>query len=172
MCVGKHVLLAMRDIDENVSLRPGMLRCFYNVFLSCSSWTRLQVCVEPCGFCGLDGCIVQLTKKGNSNTSCKYHYKLEGTVYGMPAPVAVKCTKSAPCTNTWRFQGFPGRASLLSIHSSLQRRVFKLMGIDGILTENWRDEHRIPDTDGIEEMREDLKRARAESSVAGRVWKR
>ena len=35
---------------------------------------RLQVSVDPCGFCGMDGCIVQLTKKGNSNTiacSCK-----------------------------------------------------------------------------------------------------
>ena len=31
-----------------------------------------------------------------------------------------------------------------------------LMGIDEILTENWVDEHWIPDTVGIEEMREDL----------------
>ena len=41
-----------------------------------------------------------------------------------------------------------------------------LMGIDEILTEDWRDENRIQDTDGIEEMREELKRARAESSVS------
>lgn len=48
-----------------------------------------------------------------------------------------------------------------------------LMGIDGILTGVWRDKNLIPDTDGIEEIREDLKRARAESSVsvAGRVRK-
>jgi hypothetical protein len=47
------------------------------------------------------------------------------------------------------------------------------MGIDEMLTEDWRDENQIPDTDGIEEMREDLKRARAESSVsvAGRPRK-
>ena len=47
------------------------------------------------------------------------------------------------------------------------------MGIDEILTEDWRDENQIPDTDGIEEMREDLKRERAESSVsvAGRSRK-
>jgi hypothetical protein len=46
-----------------------------------------------------------------------------------------------------------------------------LMGIDEMLTEDRRDENQIPDTDGIEEMREDLKRARAESSVsiAGRA---
>jgi hypothetical protein len=48
-----------------------------------------------------------------------------------------------------------------------------LMGIDETLTKDWRDENQIPDTDGIEEMREDLKRARAESSVsvAGRARK-
>jgi len=46
------------------------------------------------------------------------------------------------------------------------------MGIDEILTEDWRDRNQIPDTDGIEELREDLKRARAESSVSvGRVRK-
>ena len=39
------------------------------------------------------------------------------------------------------------------------------MGIDETLTDDWREEHDIPDTDGIEEMREDLKRARAESNV-------
>ena len=31
---------------------------------------------------------------------------------------------------------------------------------------DWRDENQIPDTNGIKEMREDLKRARAESSVS------
>jgi len=48
-----------------------------------------------------------------------------------------------------------------------------LMGIDETLTEDWREENQIPDTDGIEEMWEDLKRARAESgvSVAGRARK-
>jgi len=44
-----------------------------------------------------------------------------------------------------------------------------LMGIDEILTKNWRDEHQIPDADGIEEMREDLKQARAVSSVSESV---
>jgi len=47
------------------------------------------------------------------------------------------------------------------------------MGIDETLTDDWREENNIPGTDGIEEIREDLKRARAESSVsvAGRVRK-
>ena len=42
-----------------------------------------------------------------------------------------------------------------------------IMGIDETLTDDWREENNIPDTDGIEEMREDLKRARAESNVSG-----
>jgi hypothetical protein len=56
----------------------------------------LQVDVDPCGFCRLDGCVVWLTKKGNSNAiscSCKYHYK--GMTYGM----AGKCMKSTLCAN-------------------------------------------------------------------------
>ena len=41
-----------------------------------------------------------------------------------------------------------------------------LMGIDETLTDDWREENNIPDTDGVEEMREDLKRARAECGRA------
>jgi hypothetical protein len=94
--VGKHVLFAIRNIDENVSLRPGAKVGILYLCLKICCRNILQVGVDPCGFCGLDGCVVQLTKKGNSNAilcSCKYHYK--GMTYGM----AVKCTKSAPCTN-------------------------------------------------------------------------
>ena len=39
------------------------------------------------------------------------------------------------------------------------------MGIDEILTENWR-EHRITDTDGLEEMRKDLTREQSQLEVA------
>jgi len=48
-----------------------------------------------------------------------------------------------------------------------------LMGINETLIEDWREENQIPDTDGIEEILEDLKRARAEKSVsvAGRPRK-
>ena len=54
----------------------------------------------------------------------------------------------------------------LLVNSFITSEEEGLMGIDEILTEDWRDENRIPDTDGIEEMREELKRARAESSVS------
>jgi hypothetical protein len=59
----------------------------------------------------------------------------------------------------------PGQLLVDSFITSLAEEEV-LMGIDEILTEDWRDENQIPDTDGIEEMREDLKRARAESSVS------
>jgi hypothetical protein len=38
------------------------------------------------------------------------------------------------------------------------------MGIDETLTEDWRDENQIPDTDGIEEMRESESRVKCISS--------
>ena len=41
------------------------------------------------------------------------------------------------------------------------------MGIDETLTDDWGEENNIPDTDGIEEMQEDLKQGRAESNVSG-----
>ena len=42
----------------------------------------------------------------------------------------------------------------------------RLMGVDEDLTDDWREKNRIPDTDGIEEIREDLKCARAASTVS------
>jgi len=48
---------------------------------------------NPCGFCGLDGCLTQLLeKKGDGiiiTSNCKYHYILCTT----------KFSRSSPCTN-------------------------------------------------------------------------
>jgi hypothetical protein len=54
--VGKHILLAFCAKDGFDVLKPGMH--------------------DPCGWCGRDGCKVQLTKKGNSHSisSCPYQY--------------------------------------------------------------------------------------------------
>jgi hypothetical protein len=41
----------------------------------------------------------------------------------------------------------------------------RLLGIDADLTTEFRQENWIPDTDGIHELREELKRARAELMV-------
>jgi hypothetical protein len=88
---GKHVLFAMLDINENVSLRLGARVCI--LYLHLKDWLLQHV---TCGFCGLDRCAVQLTKKENSTaiaSSCIYHYK------AMTYRMAVKCTKNTPCTN-------------------------------------------------------------------------
>jgi hypothetical protein len=42
----------------------------------------------------------------------------------------------------------------------------RLMGIEADLTAEFREENQIPDTDGIQELREALKRTRAESTVS------
>jgi hypothetical protein len=42
----------------------------------------------------------------------------------------------------------------------------RLMGIDTDLTAEFREENRIPNTDGIQELQEKLKRTRAESTVS------
>ena len=54
----------------------------------------------------------------------------------------------------------------LLVNSFITLEEENLMGIDEILTEDWRDENQILDTDRIEEMQEELKQARAESSVS------
>jgi len=175
-------LFAMRNIDENVSLRPGAKVGILYLHLKICCHNISQVGVDPCGFCGLDGCVVQ----------------------GM----AVKCTKSAPCTNVpihcplcpaslsghprtiWKYNvmfhlaeyhadwgsddpTLPRIPGQLLVDSFITSEEESFMGIDATLTDDWREDNNIPDTDGIEEMREDLKRARAESNVsgAGRVRK-
>jgi hypothetical protein len=57
----------------------------------------------------------------------------------------------------------PGELLVDAFISSEEER---LMGIDPDLTEEFREENRIPDTDRIQELREELKRARAESTVS------
>ena len=56
--------------------------------------------------------------------------------------------------------------SIFLVDSFITSEEEGLMGIDETLTEDWREENQIPDTDGIEEMQEYLKQARAESSVS------
>ncbi|KAI0729871.1 hypothetical protein C8Q72DRAFT_777330 [Fomitopsis betulina] len=77
MCnhVGHHILYAMHGIRECDIQNLG---------------------VEPCGFCGWDGCMVQLTKKNSGvsvTSSCPYHYML------MSYNSAKTVSKATPCTN-------------------------------------------------------------------------
>jgi hypothetical protein len=59
----------------------------------------------------------------------------------------------------------------LLVDSFITSEEESLMGIDEILTDDWREDNNIPDTGGIEEMREDLKQARPESNVWNRTQK-
>ncbi|KAI1781848.1 hypothetical protein LXA43DRAFT_958147 [Ganoderma leucocontextum] len=57
---------------------------------------RNHVGTEPCGWCGLDGCLTQLTIKGSTRTvasSCRYHYA------SMSYSQAAKYSNASPCTN-------------------------------------------------------------------------
>ncbi|THH18190.1 hypothetical protein EUX98_g8999 [Antrodiella citrinella] len=76
--VGGHILRALRgQSDQSLKHKIGD---------------------NPCGFCGLDGCVVQLerTKSGKTYqvlSSCKYHYK------NMVYSAASRSSANAPCTN-------------------------------------------------------------------------
>ncbi|KAJ7265315.1 hypothetical protein C8J57DRAFT_1036595, partial [Mycena rebaudengoi] len=76
--VGTHILLSQWDIIvEEPLLKP--------------------VGVDQCGFCGLDGCITQLTisKEGKHSvkSSCQYHYNK------MQYKAAKASSNRSPCTN-------------------------------------------------------------------------
>jgi len=76
--VGHHIIYALRGMPDD-SLK-----------------SETQVGVDPCGFCGLVGCYVQLVEEGKSHRillNCKYHYAK------MRYSAAIKCSASSPCTN-------------------------------------------------------------------------
>jgi hypothetical protein len=81
--VGKHVLLAFRDISEHSSIKS------------------VEVGADPCGcsgWCGREGCKVQLTQaRGGKSwsilSSCHYHYAK------LSYARALQPTKSSPWTN-------------------------------------------------------------------------
>ncbi|KAI0729016.1 hypothetical protein C8Q72DRAFT_341270, partial [Fomitopsis betulina] len=76
--VGHHILYAMRGIAEHGACNIQNLG------------------VEPCGFCGRDGCMVQLTENNKSvsvTSSCPYHYA------SMSYNSAKIVSKATPCTN-------------------------------------------------------------------------
>lgn len=153
-----------------------------------------QVGVNPCGFCGLEGCVIYLKVVGSKRTiscSCKYHYT--SMVYGQ----ATKTTKNAPCTNVpihcsicpptssgdqptiWKYniayhlaEYHNDRATLPQIPGELLIETFissqeeQWMGIGKDVTDSWRERNEAPDSEGIEVIREELKRNRAASTIS------
>ena len=73
--VGKHILCAFRGVED-----PSL---------------KASISVNLCGWCGRQGCKIQLIKKGTSNfisSSCPYHYSK--MMYGR----AAQYSKSSSCT--------------------------------------------------------------------------
>ncbi|KAI0314863.1 hypothetical protein OF83DRAFT_1043275, partial [Amylostereum chailletii] len=78
--VGRHLLCNLYGAPQPIRLLPGKLIGF-----------------NPCGWCGEDGCTIQLTKtpQGSSKitSSCPYHYA--GMIYSRAATPSA----TTPCTN-------------------------------------------------------------------------
>jgi hypothetical protein len=130
---------------------------------------------NPCGFCGLDGCLTQLLeKKGGGFTitsNCPYHY------VQMQYRVAVQFSKSSPCTNVpiqcpicptlvskapqtiWKYNALfhltsehatdstpPKIPRQLLADMHITREEEKALKIKKEATHAWREEHDIPGT--------------------------
>ncbi|KAF8233674.1 hypothetical protein L208DRAFT_1204887, partial [Tricholoma matsutake] len=74
--IGRHTLCVFRDVEDSLSLKDGM-----------------QIGVSPCGWCGREGCKVQLSNNNNISSSCSYHYTK--MIYAK----AAQYSETSPCTN-------------------------------------------------------------------------
>jgi hypothetical protein len=85
---------ALKDMQNHVG---GHILCTFCESEATDEGTLQSVGDDPCGFCGLDGCLTQLLeKKGGGITitsNCLYHY------VQMQYGAAAKYTRSSPCTN-------------------------------------------------------------------------
>ncbi|KAL1727252.1 hypothetical protein EV714DRAFT_217661 [Schizophyllum commune] len=141
---------------------------------------------DPCGWCGEDGCLTQMTFKGKKRqitSNCRYHYP--DMIYG----IARKRTQKEPCTNVpihcplcptstsdqhrtvWKYNA-PYHIALehgtqpddrcampaeLIIEIFISRAEEQLLGIEEEVTAEWREENRMPDTDGFEQAEIEVK---------------
>ncbi|KAJ6603661.1 hypothetical protein B0H10DRAFT_2315727 [Mycena sp. CBHHK59/15] len=175
--VGGHILLSLRGVEE-----PGpVIR---------------KVGVNLCGFCGLDGCVTQLTisKEGKHSiqSSCLYHYEK------MQYKAAKASSNRSPCTNVplhcmlctksvagnhrtfWKYNA---SFHLASEHSDDNEKlpviprkmivdifIFKKeeqqLGVTAKVTEDYRRDEGVPDSDAIDAMT--LAMAGASSPMRGR----
>ncbi|KAJ7845977.1 hypothetical protein B0H14DRAFT_2357848 [Mycena olivaceomarginata] len=117
--VGRHIMLSGRDVSEEGLIEP--------------------VGLEPCGFCGLDGCFTQLInadrKKPTSiKSSCPYHYSR------MNYKAAKTSTKSSPSTN------IPIHCSLCPINkvSRQPQTIWKYNAMYHIITEHSLHTNQMP----------------------------
>lgn len=151
--------------------------------------------VEPCGFCGLDGCRTQLTiKKGGTTSitsSCPYHYST------MSYKAARNVSKGSPCTNVpihcplcppavsgdprtiWKYNtifhllsehssedtGPPAIPPELMIEMFVTKKEEGFMGVDGKATDEWRGENSVPNSDAVEAMKVEVSQKRGRTNT-------
>ena len=91
-------LIILKDIQNCVG---GNILCTFHESDSTDECSLQSVEDDPCGFCGLDCCLIQLLeKKGGGiiiTTNCKYHC---AQMYDqMQYKAAAMFSGSSPCTN-------------------------------------------------------------------------
>jgi len=149
---------------------------------------------DPCGFCGLDGCLTQLKKKDGRFTitsTCPYHYPQ------MQYRSAAQFSKSSPCTNVpihcpicpssisqvpqtiWKYNALfhlasehstgttpPTITGQLLVDMFISKEEEKALKIEEEITDLYRKEYNIPDTDGLLEMKEEWEKRKRSESVS------
>jgi hypothetical protein len=134
---------------------------------------------NPCGFCGLEGCLTQLQerKKGSLSvaSNCQYHYA------AMNYKAAAKFSKEIPCTNVpvhcplcptsvfgqsqtiWKYNAMyhlihehsigdtsPPIPGQMLVQIFVTKEEERALGIQEQVTTSWRKQNNIPDSDGFE----------------------
>ncbi|KAF8074122.1 hypothetical protein FPV67DRAFT_1446920 [Lyophyllum atratum] len=149
---------------------------------------------EPCGFCGLDGCLTQLLSKPKGGFSiesnCQYHYS------SMQYKAAQRYSGASPCTNVpihcpfcipslagpktiWKYNMMfhllidhsvdgkpPEIPAQLMVDMFITKKEEIDMGVQAEMTQKWREENTIPDSDGLEMIVEEMesgKRGRSDT---------
>lgn len=159
--VGTHILHSLRNTNDQ---KP------------CS---KQAVGEDPCGFCGLEGCLTQLQEKKKGSLSvasnCPYHY------VAMNYKAAAKFSKAIPCTNVpvhcplcptsvsgqpqtiWKYNAMyhlihehsigdtsPPIPGQLLVQIFITKEEERALGIQEQVTTSWRRQNNIPDSDGFE----------------------
>lgn len=154
-----------------------------------------QIGVDPCGWCGLDGCITHLKITNGRHTvtsSCRYHYAR------MQYAAAIKYTTSTPCTNVpihcslcaplpdstprtiWKYNALfhllsehPGEDGAMRavppkfmVDMHVSRAEERAMKVEDEMTEVWRGEYDVPGSDDVQGAVEELERDRTTNSCA------
>ena len=81
-------LIILKDIQNCVG---GHILCTFYESDSTDECSLQSVEDDPCGFCGLDGCLTQLLEKKGGGIRCMIRYNMY--------KAAAKFSGSSPCTN-------------------------------------------------------------------------